>query len=166
MGVAPGDPGETIPASKTAPGPPNPPVKEVEKMVPAAVPMGRSTPEAPSGGAGLDAALSTEKAAEKVKEANEPSTGPEEAAPPTKDSEFSQKEIDSERKHIEAYPVSKDEAIAESVSKMVPWKDRIDPKKDVSKGPPPKKANATETNATETNATNASTVERFELQGM
>merc|ERR1719247_2646566 len=134
-------------------------------MVPAAVPMGRSTPEVKGS---LDAALSTEKAAEKAKEANEPATGPSEAAPPPPDSMFSQKEIESERKHIEAYPVPKDEAIAEAVSKLVPWNDRIDPKKDVSKGPPASKkkvdvAGSAAANTTEANATNATTVEAYEL---
>jgi len=168
---APGDPGETIPASKKAPGPPNAPVKEVEKMMPEAVPMSRSTPEVPSGAGALAAALETEKASEKAKEASEPSTGPSMPPPPAPDSMFSQDEIAAERKHIEAYPVPKNEAIAEAVSKLTPWADRIDTAKKVMKGPAAVKANGTHatatatnttaTNATATNTTGNTTVEEY-----
>jgi len=127
---APGDPGETMPPNKSAPpGPPNPPVKEVTKDVPQKQALGRSTKAVAT--SGLDAALSQEKSTEAPSK-----TGPADAAPPPPDKDFSQEEIKHEMEAIGAYPVSKEDAISEYVSKMVPWHQRPDPPNKSVKGPP------------------------------
>lgn len=129
-----GETGQTIPPSSNAPpGPPNPPVKEATAVVPDAVPLSRQSPDAPSDGVSLDAALASEKGAPST-------TGPADAPPP-KDGKFAQSEIDKEMKAIDAYPISRDEAINEAVKNLVPWHKRPDaPKKPKQKGPPMPKA--------------------------
>merc|ERR1711871_85038 len=129
--MAPGDPGETMPPSKNAPpGPPNPKVKDVKKDVAVAVPLGRTTPNAPQDKAGLTAALGAEKASEPASR-----TGSGEPSPPSPDKDFSQQEIDAELKRIEQYGINRDEAISEYVKKMVPWHMRPDPPNKIAKGP-------------------------------
>jgi len=126
-----GDTGQTIPPSNNAPdtGHKNPAVKENVPMLPDKVPLGRSTPEAPSGGADLDQVLATKKGAPS-------STGPSTAAPPPPDSKYSDEEIKAETKRINEYPIARDEAINEAVKQLVPWNQRpdapLDPK---AKGP-------------------------------
>jgi len=123
---APGDPGQTLPQSKVAPpGPPNAPVKEVEEQAPAKLALGRSTVVAPPPGAGLDTALRSQSAPLET----------EKPVPPAIGKDFSMAEIDEEVKSIDAYPISRDEAINEAVGKLVPWHQRPDPPNKKAKGP-------------------------------
>lgn len=136
-----GDTGQTIPPSNEAPpGPPNPTVKEPKASTPDALPLSRQSASAPTGGASLDAALTSEKGAAST-------TGAADAPPPA-DDKFAQSEIDKEMKAIDAYPIDRDEAINEAVKNLVPWHKRPDaPKKPVEKGPPVPKTNPTPTPA-------------------
>jgi len=145
-----GDTGQTIPPSTNAPhGPPNPSVKENTQMVPNKVPLGRSTPSAPSGGADLDQVLASQKGAPSV-------TGPSSAAPPPPDTKFSKNEINGEMKAIDAYPIARDEAINEAVKQLVPWDRRpdapLDPK---AKGPAVTTASAAPAEPAADNSTNS-----------
>jgi len=145
-----GDTGQTIPPSNNAPdtGQKNPPVKENTPMLPDKVPLGRTTPPAPSDGAALDQVLATQKGAPS-------STGPSTAAPPPPDSKFSKNEINHEIKAIGSYPIAKDEAINEAVKQLVPWDKRPDaPTGPKAKGP----AIPTVTPPAVQNSTNATTV--------
>lgn len=162
--TAPGDPGETMPPSKSAPpGPPNPPVKEVQEEVPNRQALGRSTGVAPPAGDALDSALASEKGPPST-------TGPASPPPPTPDPEFSQEEMDNEMDAIGAYPIGKNEAINEYVSKMTPWHLRPeDPSKpakgpvvadkavNTTKAPPPPPPAPPATNATNANTTSTNT---------
>lgn len=126
--AAPGDPGETLPSSKNAPpGPPNQKVKEVQKNIPDAVPLARSSAEAPAPGAALDTALASAK--------GPADSSPTDAAPPPPDSKFSQQEVDDEMSAIDNYPIGRDEAINEYVKQMVPWHNRPASPDDKERGP-------------------------------
>jgi len=126
--------GSGMPAAKPPPpSPPNVPVADVKKDIPAKKALARATPKAPAGGAAMDSALKAAKPAKSPISTKK--------LPPKPDPNFSQADIDSAVKKISEFPMTDKDATKEGEKNQKSWDDKKKPKSRKATGPAMKKQN-------------------------
>lgn len=127
--------GSGMPAAKPPPpSPPNVPVADVKKDIPAKKALARATPKAPAGGAAMDSALKAAKPAKSP-------ISTKKLPPKPGDPNFSQADIDSAVKKISEFPMTDKDATKEGEKNQKSWDDKKKPKSRKATGPAMKKQN-------------------------